>query len=156
MCRLSDREILSILQEPLPLEPQPFAKYAQRLGIRVDQVIALIQGYLQSGVIRRIAGIVKHDRAGFLFNAMIAFEVEDNQCDSAGEILSAFTCISHCYRRTAYPDWPYNIYAMVHARYEEELKDQLTRIRNSVIHKSATILPSVKEFKKSHYQMPLF
>lgn len=154
MCKTPDeRVIISILQKPLPLEPEPFAGYAYRLGLSVEQVLNAIKKYINSGLIRRVAGIIKHNSAGFLYNAMVAFEVDDDQCDSAGKSLSSFPCISHCYRRTSYPDWPYNLYAMVHAHDEEEFDNHLNKIKNTFPFKSMAVLPTVKEFKKSVYQL---
>ncbi len=154
MCKTpDDRVIISILQEPLPLEPEPFVSYADRLGVSVEQVLITIKKYINSGLIRRIAGIIKHNSAGFLYNAMVAFEVDDDKCDSAGKALSSFSCISHCYRRTSYPDWPYNLYAMVHARNKEEFDNYLNSIKNTFPFKSMAVLPTVKEFKKSVYQI---
>lgn len=154
MCNKSDdRAIISTLQEPLPLEPEPFTGYANRLNVSVEQILQTIRQYINSGLIRRIAGIIKHNNAGFLYNAMIAFEVEDDQCDRAGQSLSSFTCITHCYRRTSYPDWPFNLYAMVHAHDKEEFDKLLNSIKNAFPYKSMVVLPTVKEFKKSVYQL---
>jgi len=154
MCdNFKDRQILSVLQEPLQLEPEPFGHYAKRLGMSVEQVINTFQDYIRLGIIRRFAGIVKHDRAGYTSNAMCAFEVGDDGCDTAGEILSGFSFITHCYRRTSYPDWPYNIYAMVHARNEYELREHLGKIENAIKYRSMAVLPSVKEYKKTQYHL---
>jgi DNA-binding Lrp family transcriptional regulator len=147
-----DRQILSVLQEPLGLEPQPFENYAKRLGTSVEQVIHTFQEYIRLGIIRRFAGIVKHDRAGYTFNAMCAFEVDNDLCDTAGAVLSKFSFITHCYRRTAYPDWPYNIYAMVHARNEQEFNENVKKCENAFKYKSMAVLPTVKEFKKTQYR----
>jgi DNA-binding Lrp family transcriptional regulator len=156
MCEKSDdRVIISILQKPLSLEPEPFAVYAHHLGLTVEQVIIAIKQYISSGLIRRVAGIIKHNSAGFLYNAMVTFEVDDDQCDIAGKSLSSFSCISHCYRRTSYPDWPYNLYTMVHAHDKEEFDKHLTSIKNVFSFKSMAVLPTVKEFKKSVYQLPI-
>jgi DNA-binding Lrp family transcriptional regulator len=138
----------------LGLVPKPFDSYAKRLGISVEQVIGKFQEYIRCGIIRRVAGIVKHNRVGYTFNAMFAFEIEDEMCDAAGEILSSFSFITHLYRRTAYPDWPYNIYAMVHARDEQEFKENVKKCENAFKYKSMAVLPSVKEFKKTQYKLP--
>ncbi len=151
----NDRDILSVLQEPLSLESRPFEVQAKRLGVNVDQVIQMIRDYICSGVIRRVAGIIKHDSAGFRCNAMVAFEVDSRQCDSAGEMISGFPFISHCYRRSAYPDWPYNLYAMMHARDEQEFEQRLKIISNLFEYKSMKVLPTVKEFKKSLYHISI-
>lgn len=154
MCKHNDdRRILSVLQEPLALESQPFEYHAKNLGISVDQVLGKIQEYMRSGIIRRFAGIVKHNRAGYNYNAMLAFEVEDDYCDIAGEKLSEYAFISHCYRRSTYPDWPYNLYAMMHSHDELEFQEKLASIRDDFHYKSMIVLPSVKEFKKTRYSL---
>jgi len=148
-----DLKILSILQEPLELEPQPFERLAQKLGIPAEKVLEIIKGYIDSGVIRRFAGIVKHDRAGYHFNAMVALEVDSDLLDKSGGILSGLSFITHCYSRTAYPDWPYNLYAMMHARDKIEFEERLGEIKNKIQYNSMAVLESKREFKKTHFQI---
>jgi siroheme decarboxylase len=152
--RTKHRAILAVLQEPLELTPRPFALPARRLGITEEKVIALLGKHLRRGVIRRFAGIVKHDRAGYRHNAMVAFEVAAGQCDRVGETLSQFPFVSHCYRRTAWPDWPYTLYAMMHARSPKEFAMRLKEMTGAVPHVSMTVLKTVKEFKKTQFRLP--
>jgi siroheme decarboxylase len=148
------RAILAVLQEPLELTPRPFALPARRLRITEEKVIARLKKQLRRGLIRRFAGIVKHDQAGYRHNAMVAFEVAAGRCDGAGETLSRFPFVSHCYCRTAYPDWPYNLYAMMHARSKQELADRLKEMTDTIPHLSMTVLKTVKEFKKTQFRLP--
>jgi DNA-binding Lrp family transcriptional regulator len=154
---MSDRQklraLMAVLQEPLALVPRPFAIHARRLGISEEQVIALIRKNLQRGVIRRFAGVVKHDRAGYRYNAMVAFEVADGRCDSAGETLSKLCYVTHCYRRTSWPGWPHNLYAMMHARSRREFAKRLEEMTNAIPHLSLTVLRTVKEFKKTRFRL---
>jgi DNA-binding Lrp family transcriptional regulator len=152
--RTKQRAVLSVLQEPLELTPRPFAFPAVRLGITEEKVIALLRKNLCGGVIRRFAGIVKHDRAGYRYNAMVAFEVAAGRCDGAGETLSRFSFVSHCYRRTAYPDWPYNLYAMMHARSRREFTNRINEMTSAIPHSSMTVLKTEKEFKKTQFRLP--
>lgn len=153
MSELNPKTIFSVLQVPLAITPRPFLSYAKALGISEKQVIEVIKDSVKRGFIRRVAGILKHNRAGYRCNAMVAFEVSVNECDNVGERLAGFSCISHCYRRTSYPDWPYNIYAMMHARNEQEYEENLLTMKAAIRFKSMAILPTVKEYKKSHYVM---
>jgi DNA-binding Lrp family transcriptional regulator len=146
-----DKKVLAVIQEPITLVSEPFAPFADKLGTDTETILQKIKDYLQSGVIRRFAGIVKHNKAGFAFNAMVAFEVDDSLCDEAGGKLSALSFISHCYKRTPYTDWPYNLYAMMHARSEEEFSERIKIMKNLVTHTSVLVLKSLKEYKKSHY-----
>ncbi|MBN2188615.1 MAG: hypothetical protein JW699_04110 [Chitinispirillaceae bacterium] len=152
--RAKKRAVIAVLQEPLRITPRPFAPHARRLGVTEEKVIAALRKNLRRGVIRRFAGIIKHDRAGYRCNAMIAFEVEGDRCDRAGRALAAFPFVTHCYRRTAYPDWPYTLYAMMHARTRQEFEQRLEQMKNAVPHQSMIVLPTVKEYRKSSYRLP--
>ncbi|MBN1759035.1 MAG: hypothetical protein JW863_11995 [Chitinispirillaceae bacterium] len=145
---------LMVVQEPLHFSEHPFLHYAQQLEITEDEVLTLLRTYLSDGTIRRVAGVLKHNRAGFTDNAMVALEVENNRCDEAGETLAQFPFITHCYRRTSYPDWPYTMYAMVHARSPEEFFSHIGKIRGAVSCGSMNVLRSVKEFKKTAFRLP--
>lgn len=146
------RNHVAVLHNPLPFSEDPFAPYAEKLGVSVDAVVALLHHYLSTGVVRRVAGIVKHDRAGYTINAMVALDVEPGRCDKAGALLAQFPFITHCYRRTAYPDWPYTLYTMVHARSPEEFALRIGLIQKSIDCRSIEVLRSVKEYKKTAFK----
>jgi DNA-binding Lrp family transcriptional regulator len=147
------RKEISILQDSLPLESQPFKYYADKLSITETETIDLFKKYIDQGIIRRVAGILKHDLAGFTTNAMVVFEIEDSECDIAGSALAEFTFISHCYRRATYPDWPYNVYAMVHANSKSDFEYKLSLITQKIMSKAMIVLYSVKEYKKSSFRL---
>jgi DNA-binding Lrp family transcriptional regulator len=146
-----EKRVLSVIQEPLEIIPEPFAKFAKALNTDVDTVFETLKSFIDRGIVRRFAGIVKHNKAGFIFNAMVAFEVDECSCDEAGAKLSELSYVTHCYRRTAYNDWPYNIYAMMHARDKDEFDKRIAAMKNLFTFKSVSVLQSVKEFKKSHF-----
>ena len=147
------RNHMAIFQDPLPLIEEPFAVYAEHLGISQEETIELLRHYLATGTIRRVAGVLRHRRAGFVVNAMAALVVKPETCDQAGAVLARFPFITHCYRRTAYPDWPYTIYAMVHARSHEEFDGHIEKIRSAVACEDMIVLRSIKEFKKTAFRM---
>jgi DNA-binding Lrp family transcriptional regulator len=146
-----DKEVLAVIQEPIELVAEPFAPFAKKLGTDTETVLQKLKALIDTGVIRRFAGIVKHNKAGFGYNAMVAFEVEDNLCDEAGGKLSSLSFVSHCYKRTPYSDWPFNLYAMMHARDELEFNERISLMKSHVSYKSVKVLQSLKEYKKSHY-----
>ncbi|MBN2038194.1 MAG: hypothetical protein JW768_15745 [Chitinispirillaceae bacterium] len=152
--RLSGRlRKLAARLERLPLVARPFDRCAQELGMSEKRLLALLHAGKASGAIRRFAGTLKHTRAGYRYNAMVAFKVEDSTCDDAGTVLATFPFITHCYRRTAYPDWPYTLYTMVHARNTIELKRHIAKMKRVVKHQSIVVLPTVKEYKKTWYRL---
>lgn len=147
------RSHIKILQEPLPLVEEPFAGYAEKLGITQEETIDLLKHYLFLGTVRRVAGVLKHQKAGFTVNAMVAMVVAPEECDSAGNALAQLPFITHCYRRTAYSDWPYTIYSMVHARTTTEFEEHLAEIRKVVGTVELTVLGSLKEYKKTAFRI---
>ncbi len=151
MSEMPDRKVFSVIQEPIELVSEPFAVFAKKLETDTETILQKLRDYIESGVIRRFAGIIKHNKAGFSYNAMVAFEVESDLCDEAGGKLSSLSFVSHCYRRTPYADWPYNLYAMMHARDENEFNERISLMKNHIQYKSVQVLRSVKEYKKSHY-----
>ena len=149
------RSHMSVLQQQLPFTEEPFELYARQLGISQEEAIELLQKYIEEGSIRRVAGVLKHNRAGFTTNAMVAMVVPVEDCDVAGRQLSQFPFITHCYRRTSYPDWPYTMYAMVHARGQKEFNGHIDKIRETVACGSMMVLHSLKEFKKTAFWMEI-
>jgi DNA-binding Lrp family transcriptional regulator len=146
-----DRKIITVLQDPLPLEPEPFNGVAERLGVSQDDALKLIADLVRRGIIRRFAGVLKHDKAGFRCNAMVAFDVPEDSCDAMGAAVAKFPFISHCYRRTAYPDWPYSLYAMMHAKDRWDFDEKLAQVKDAVPGCACVVLPTIKEYKKTSF-----
>jgi DNA-binding Lrp family transcriptional regulator len=140
-----------VLSAPLPLAAEPFAVAAERLGMSQQGVVDALAGLIRRGVVRRVAGILKHDKAGFRSNAMVAFLVPPRLCKKAGAAAAAFPFVTHCYWRKSYPDWPYTLYAMVHAKSKTELKRNIASLKAAVQGKDMLVLPTVKEFKKTSF-----
>lgn len=147
------RSDMAVLQQPLSFTEEPFAPYASQLGISQEAVLELLKNYIENGTVRRVAGILKHNRAGFTTNAMVAMEVALEDCDDTGARLAKFPFITHCYRRTSYSDWPYTMYAMVHAKSTEAFNGYLEEIRETVECGSMVVLHSLKEYKKTAFRM---
>lgn len=97
----------------LPLTPRPFADF----DLPEAEVIGALERWLAAGVVRRIGAIVRHRRLGYEANAMVVWDVPDEDASDAGGRLAADGAVTLCYRRArALPDWPYNLYCMVHGR----------------------------------------
>ena len=116
-----DREIVRATQAGLPLTPRPYLAVAQRLGLSEGEVMDRMQAMLDSGAIRRIGVVPNHYALGFAFNGMTVWDVADTLVDSLGEAVGRLPFVSHCYRRPRrLPLWPYNLFAMVHARSRDQ------------------------------------
>lgn len=113
----ADRALIAAIEDGLPIAPRPYAEVACRLGWREQEVIDRLADLLAAGLISRMGCIVRHRTLGFTANAMVAWNVPDDRVDSAGLIVGCNEIVTLCYRRTRRPpDWPYNLFAMVHGR----------------------------------------
>jgi DNA-binding Lrp family transcriptional regulator len=111
----TDRRILTATQAGLPLTPRPFALVGAWLGLDEDEVLARIERMMAQGVIRRIGAATNHFALGMLANGMSVWDVEDARAEALGETVGALGFVTHCYLRPrALPDWPYNLFAMIH------------------------------------------
>lgn len=144
-----DRSLIRILQGDLPTGPRPFLEVAGRLGLPHGEVLARIATYRRRGWLRRLAAVVAHRRAGFVANAMVAWEVAATLIDEAGRALARADGATHCYARPPAPDWPYRLYAMVHGSSRDECLAAVERIARAAGAPSYQVLFSTKEFKKT-------
>ena len=123
-----DLEVVRTTQAGLPLVSEPYAEVARRMGIAEGALVARLQAMLADGRIRRIGAVPNHYALGYRANAMTVWDVEDAQVDTLGRQVGALPFVSHCYRRPRRPDWPYNLFAMVHGRDREETQGLLEEI----------------------------
>lgn len=144
-----DRQLIAELQENIPLSSRPFALVANNIGISEKEALDRLRELREKGVLRRIAPLVSQKKSGFNSNAMVVWQVPENQCDSTGEKLSTFDFISHCYRRPAAPDWPYQIFTVIHARDEEDLQSKVGQLENAVNCIDWKVLRTEEKLKKA-------
>ncbi|MFZ1468160.1 MAG: Lrp/AsnC family transcriptional regulator [Paracoccaceae bacterium] len=119
----TDRKIIAATASGLPLVPAPYAEVAGWLGLDEAVVMARMARLVENGVIRRIALAPNHYALGMLANGMSVWDVADDVVDILGEQVGALEFVSHCYRRPrALPDWPYNLFAMLHGSDRAEVE----------------------------------
>jgi DNA-binding Lrp family transcriptional regulator len=145
----TDIAVVRATQGDLPVVPEPYVDAARELGMSVDALIDHLRGMQERGLLRRVAAILYHRRAGFSANGMGVWRVPDDRIDEIGPRMAAFRGISHCYERPTYADWPYQIFTMAHGRSKEECDAVLDAIAAEVpeISDRATLYSST-EFKK--------
>ena len=105
------------IQDGLPLTAQPYATLAASLDLPEDAVIHQLQHWLEDGYIKRLGLVVRHHAVGYRANAMVVWNVPDDQVDALGEKMRQHPAITLCYRRPRrLPDWPYNLFCMIHGK----------------------------------------
>jgi siroheme decarboxylase len=144
-----DVAVVRATQGDMPVVAEPYAPAAAELGIGVDALLGHMQGMRERGLLRRVAAILFHRRAGFSANGMGVWKVPDDRILEIGKRMAAFRGISHCYERPTYADWPYQIFTMAHGRSKAECDAILDAIETEIgcIEDRATLYSST-EFKK--------
>jgi DNA-binding Lrp family transcriptional regulator len=125
----TDRRLIVATQDGLPLCPRPYHALAETLDLPPDEVMARLRRMLETGIIRRMGAVPNHYRLGFRANGMSVWDVADAAVVELGPHIGALDFVSHCYRRPRHlPDWPYNLFAMVHGRSRAEVEEKVSAI----------------------------
>ncbi len=144
-------EFIRVMQRNLPLTPAPFVDYAKEISVSLPELQAMCRRFHDQGKLRRFSAVLNHRKAGFAANAMGVWAVRagsDAELDKIGETMGSFRAVSHCYKRPTYPDWPYNIFTMVHGKSAEECEAVLKTISEKTGVREYSALYSTKEYKK--------
>jgi siroheme decarboxylase len=143
-----DRDVIRATQGDMPVIGEPYLPAAERLGMGTGALLEHMQGMRERGLLRRVAAILYHRRAGFSANGMGVWKVSPEQIGELGPRMASFRGISHCYERPTYADWPYSVFTMAHGRSKDECDAVLDAIAEQTgIHERATLYSST-EFKK--------
>lgn len=124
-----DRALIRVTQSGLPLTPRPYDLIGEQLGVSGEIVRERFSEMLRTNLIRRIGAVPNHYRLGFTANGMTVWDIDDAQVDQIGEKIGGLEFVSHCYRRPRHlPEWPYNLFAMVHGRSRDDVEKQVAEI----------------------------
>lgn len=118
-----DRRLLAATASGLPLTPRPFAEVGKWLDLPEAEVITRFRALQDAGVVRRVAVAPNHYALGMVANGMSVWDVDDAAAEALGEKVGALAFVSHCYLRPrSLPDWPYNLFAMIHGTSRAEVE----------------------------------
>jgi DNA-binding Lrp family transcriptional regulator len=124
-----DRDIIKATQAGLPLSATPYHDVAEQLGVEPAAVMQRMERMLEQGVIRRIGLVPNHYALGYRGNGMTVWNVPDEKVRVLGRSIGALEFVSHCYHRPRHlPDWPYNLFAMVHGKDRDEVSRKVEQI----------------------------
>lgn len=147
-----DIQVIRQLQKDLPIVSRPFDVWAAEMNVRTEDLLAAGRGMIERKQMRRFSAVLNHRRAGFRFNGMGVWAVPEDKVNEIGSQMGSFKAVSHCYLRPTYPDWPYNIFTMVHGRSLDECEEILQAIENETGITERITLYSNKEYKKTRLQ----
>lgn len=124
-----DRRIVEETQGGLPLCADPYGDVAAAVGVSPEEVMVRMRRMMDVGAIRRIGVVPNHYAVGLRANGMSVWDVADEQVGALGRTVGALPFVSHCYRRPRrLPDWPYNLFAMVHGQDRKEVEAKVVEI----------------------------
>jgi siroheme decarboxylase len=145
-----DIAAIRALQGPMEVIDRPYDAAAGEVGMSTDDFLEHLRGMVDRKLLRRVAAILYHRRAGFSANGMGVWRVPEEQIAEVGARMAAVRGISHCYQRPTYPDWPYSVFTMAHGRSKEECDAILDGIAaaHGLHGDDRAVLYSSTEFKK--------
>jgi DNA-binding Lrp family transcriptional regulator len=145
-----DIALIRALQGPMEVRSDAYAPAAGQVGLPVERLLEHLRGMVTRKVLRRVAAILFHRRAGFSANGMGVWKVSEDRILDLGPKMAAVRGVSHCYQRPTYPDWPYSVFTMAHGRSKEEcdaILDGVGEVAGLGGNDRATLYSST-EFKK--------
>ena len=162
----SDKSRIRTACEDIPHSLTPFKDW----GVSCDE----LREELTSKRMRRFGAILRHQNAGYAFNAMVCFNIDERRVilsdeatkdpvksydliAQAGSLLASNPHVSHCYERPSFDGFPYNVYAMMHANSAEQLDQFIAYCVNALNALQSTpveyvVLRSVRELKKTSFK----
>ncbi|MFN8111813.1 MAG: Lrp/AsnC family transcriptional regulator [Solirubrobacterales bacterium] len=145
-----DIAVIRALQGPMAVTERPYDEAAAEVGLDTGAFLAHLEGMIERKILRRVAAILFHRRAGFSANGMGVWKVDPADVPETGGRMAAVRGISHCYERPTYADWPYSVFTMAHGRSKEECDAVLQSIadEHGLHGDDRAVLYSSTEFKK--------
>ncbi|HEY9070694.1 MAG TPA: Lrp/AsnC family transcriptional regulator [Candidatus Ozemobacteraceae bacterium] len=117
-----DREIIRILQDGFPLEPEPFKVLGDKLWIDETGVISRLARMMQDESIRYVGPFFDSRKIGYT-GALAAMDVPADRVDAVSAILAEYTEITHNYLREGSPNVWFTLIARDEARKNSILED---------------------------------
>ncbi len=153
-----DRALVAETQAGLPLVPHPYHEVARRVGITAEATMERLEKMLAWGWIRRLGVVPNHYALGLKGNGMTVWDLPDDQVDEWGMVVGGLDFVSHCYRRPKHlPEWPFNLFAMVHGPDRESVvrKMEIIQARLGTVQQGHALLHSSRILKKSGLRLKM-
>jgi len=144
-------QLRQLLEAGLPLAERPYHVLAEQLGTDEQAVLRQMRRWNDAGLFRRVGLVLNHRALGYRANAMLVLDVPDHEVDDAGRRLGQSPGVNLCYQRPRIlPDWPYNLFCMVHGRRRDEVRRRIdTLLRQLALHElPRQLLFSTQAFKQ--------
>jgi len=151
LTEIKKSQLRKLIESGLPKQLQPYQALAEAIDCTEQQVLTQIANWQQTGLIRRFGLVVKHRKLGYNANAMVVWNIDNEQVDTIAAKLAKREEVSLCYRRPRrLPDWPYNLFCMIHGTDKDVVLQQIEELTQelSLTKIEKDILFSYKAYKQ--------
>ncbi|BAO45585.1 siroheme decarboxylase subunit beta [Thiolapillus brandeum] len=125
----TEQQLIGLIQSGLPLCSRPWAEIGQQLNLAESEVLQQVRSLQERGLIKRFGLVVRHHELGYTANAMVVWDVPDDQVRQVGEALGRHDCVTLCYQRPRrLPQWPYNLFCMIHGKDRERVLETIDEL----------------------------
>jgi DNA-binding Lrp family transcriptional regulator len=144
-----DLDLLSELENGLPLVKEPYKEIGKRLNLTGNEVLERIRKLRAAGIIRKFRARINQRRAGITANALVAWRRTDSLKGDVGSMLASFPCVTHCYERLPVPGrWEYTIYTVHHGYSRDAVLAEIRTLADHIGVHDYVVLFSTEEFKR--------
>jgi DNA-binding Lrp family transcriptional regulator len=143
-----EKQAARILQRDISLVSQPFAEITGSCGLTSNHLIDLLRKLSRDGILRKFGAILRHQKAGYLKNALVMWSVPPDAIENTGRIFASLSFISHCYERNPAFLGKYNLFTMMHAQ-GDDISPLVNTMSQLILSNDFLILESLQEYKKT-------
>ncbi len=145
-----ERRLLEAIEDGLPIVSRPYLDIGRRLGLSETEVIEGLASLIERGIVKRLGLVVRHRELGYAANAMVVWDVADEDVGDVGRRMSGFPFVTLCYRRPRRPPrWPYNLFCMIHGKDRETVLGQIDRLKREA---GMTEIPHAVLFSRRRFK----
>jgi DNA-binding Lrp family transcriptional regulator len=145
----AEKALVRAMRGNIPVESEPFSAAAREAGWQPAQALDALREWDEAGVLRRVALICRHRRIGFKANGMCTWRVPEDEALETGRALARHPEVTHCYQRVVVPEFPYNVYAMIHSGAWEDTLALFGELSKELGLEDGLLFLSTHEYKKT-------
>ena len=138
----TDKRVLNSIQSDFPIDPRPYKKIAEGLGLTETEMLTRVNALKSAGIIRRIGGNFAPDKLGYV-STLCAARVPAEKLDAFARAVNAYSGVTHNYVREA----GFNVWFTFIASSMEKIEESLVEIRRQTGVAEILNLPATRVFK---------